>query len=262
MSFKSPVSVCYLCTNSENPTNLENYVLENGNLLFDIGILFAANINGTYNQPELFLNNTVSTALKSGIIEKLQAKGMKVTLSILANHQEAGISTLTDTGVKSFANQLVAVVKEYNLDGLDFDDEYCNGTTNESSFPLLIENLREQLPNKLLTFYYIGGATTTLEYKGIKVGDLLNYAWNPYYSSYNAPTIPGMSKDQLGAAAINLRPGTGTYTSQELADTYATKTLNDDYGVYLYYDLLNKDISSYLSSISQILYNEETSYKL
>ena len=261
MSFKNPLSVCYLPTNSADASSLGDYILKDGNCLFDIGILFAANINGTSDAPVLYLNDTVTTALQSGVIESLQSEGMKVILTILGNHQEAGISNLTTAGVASFSSQLVTLVNDYNLDGLDFDDEYSTGTRNDSSFPTLINSLRQSLPDKLLTFYCYGPAANTLSYNGINVANLLNYAWNPIYSTYNAPDIPGMSNSQLGAASVGL-PHSNVPTDQSTADSFATRTKTDgnNYGVYMYWGLTNMNVNSYLSSISSILYGQTTHY--
>ncbi len=257
----STISACYLLTNSNDPANLGMYVLENGQPLFNIGILFAANINGTYDEPELYLNQTVTAALNSGIVAQLQAQGIKVTLSILGNHQEAGISTLTGNGPQLFAQQLANVVTEYGLDGIDFDDEYCIGTTNESSFPLLVNALRGLLPDAILSLYFIGGAASTLTYENINVGTLLNYAWNPYYSEFNPVSVPPMTNSQIGAAAIDMGPTDNTYTPPAMAASLAQQTLDDGYGVYIYYNLINQDISKYLSSVSSVLYGQNTSYK-
>jgi Glycosyl hydrolases family 18 len=257
----SVISACYLLTNSNDPANLGMYVLENGQPLFNIGILFAANINGTYDQPELYLNDTVTAALESGIIPQLQEQGIKVTLSILGNHQEAGISTLTGDGPTLFAQQLADVVTQYGLDGIDFDDEYCTGTTNESSFPLLVSALRGLLPDAILTLYFIGGASYTLTYDNINVGTLLDYAYNPYYSQFNPVSVPPMTNSQIGAAAIDMGPDDETYTRPELAANLAQQTLAGGYGVYIYYNLVDQDISEYLSSVSSVLYLQNTIYK-
>lgn len=256
----STISACYLLTNSNHPANLGMYVLEDGQPLFNIGILFAANINGTYDQPELYLNETVTAALESGVVSQLQSQGIKVTLSILGNHQEAGISTLTGEGPQLFAQQLADVVTKYSLDGIDFDDEYCTGTTNPSSFPLLVNALRGLLPDAYLTLYFIGGASETLTYENINVGTLLNLAYNPYYSEFIPVSVPPMTDSQIGAAAINMGPGNDTYTPPELAASLAQQTLDGGYGVYIYYDLINQDISSYLSNVSSVLYGQNTKY--
>jgi len=257
----STISACYLLTNSNDAANLGMYVLENGQPLFNIGILFAANINGTYDEPELYLNQTVTETLNSGIVSQLQEQGIKITLSILGNHQEAGISTLTGNGPQLFAQQLADVVTEYGLDGIDFDDEYCTGTTNASSFPLLVNALRGLLPNAILSLYFIGGASYSLTYENINVGTLLNYAWNPYYSEFSPVAVPPMTNSQIGAAAIDMGPTDNTYTQPAMAASFAQRTLADGYGVYVYYNLINQDISEYLSSVSSVLYGQNTIYK-
>ena len=117
------VTPCYVETNTSDPANLGEYKLANGSMLVDIGILFAANIDGTPDEPILSFNSELKPKLESGVIGQLQDKGLKVTLSILGNHQTAGISNLTDKGVASFVSQLTATVDKYKLDGLDFDDD-------------------------------------------------------------------------------------------------------------------------------------------
>lgn len=255
------LSVCYLLTNSNDPANLGIYQLENGKTLFDIGILFAANINGTNDDPKLYLNDSITAALESGVVKKLQATGMKITLSILGNHQEASISSLSNAGVEKFSKQLHQVVTQHGLDGIDFDDEWSKGIPNNSSFPLVVSAVRKLLPDKILSLYFIGGASEHLTYKDINVGTLLNYAWNPYYSAYNTPSVPPMTNSQIGAAAIDMGPTDNTYTPPELAAQFAQKTLDDGYGVYVYYNLINEDISQYLSSVSNVLYGQNTTYK-
>lgn len=256
------IGACYLPTNSCDFSNLGCYSLKNGQALFNIGIIFAANLAGTTDQPTLYLNPTVTATLQSGEIAKLQSKGMRVVLSILGNHQPAGLSTLTGNGPQIFAQALAKVVTQYGLDGIDFDDEYGGETApySPSSFPLLVSAIRQLLPQTIMSLYFIGGASQSLSWGKITVGSLINYAWNPYYSSYSAPSVPGLGKSSLGAAAINMRPGTNTYTPPTLAAEFAQKTIKDGYGVYLYYDLINGNISSYLSNVSNSLYGQATVY--
>jgi hypothetical protein len=266
----NPLGVCYSLTNSSNPLDLGIYTLENGNPLFDIGILFAANIN--YNtatqEAYLYFNDSVSNILKNvdTYIRPLQAKGIKVLLSILGNHQGAGISNFpTQAAATAFAQQLTDAVNTYGLDGIDFDDEWSeygnNGTgqPNDFSFPYLVSALREQLPDKLITMYFIGPAAGSLSYGTINVGSLINYSWNPYYGTFNAPDIPGMSNNQLSAAAVGIAEEEG-YTPPAQAAQLATQTLQAGYGVYMYYNLPDSNQSAYLTQVSQALYGQGTVY--
>jgi len=260
-----PLSVVYVEVNSNNILNSGCYTLLNsGQQLFDIAIIFAANINydAIHHRAIEYNNENVTKVLqnKNTYIKPLQDKGIKVLLSILGNHQGAGISNFTSrTAIKDFAKQLRDTVNFYGLDGIDFDDEYAdygvNGLPqpNDSSFTMLLAACRQLMPNKILSFYYYGPATNKMVYKGIEAGRFLNYSWNAIYGTFNPPAVPGMSKSQLAPAAVwvnNTRPST--------AKSLATQTINGGYGAYLYYDLTKQNNSGYFSGITNILYGDST----
>ncbi|TVT43087.1 chitinase [Hymenobacter setariae] len=259
-------TVCYVEVNNNNFYNVGKYSLASGQPLFDIGIIFAANIN--YNtstkKATLFFNTQVTNVLnnRATYIQPVQARGIKVLLSILGNHQGAGVCNFTSqAAAREFAQQLASAVTTYGLDGIDFDDEYAdygtNGTgqPNSSSFVYLVSALRELMPNKIISFYYYGPAASRLSYNGVTVGSKVNYSWNAVYGTYSVPAVPGLAKANLGPAAVQI-----TATSSATAATLATRTKTDGYGIYLTYDLPNTNSSSYLSSISNILYGQATTY--
>jgi hypothetical protein len=258
-----PKSVCYVEVNSNNFINTGCYLLKNGNQqLFDIAVIFAANINYDVvnKKAVLFNNGNVHTLLanKNILIKPLQDKGIKVTLSLLGNHQGAGICNFTSrAAAKAFAKIISDTVAFYGLDGVDFDDEYAdygvNGTgqPNDSSFVLLLSELRSVMPGKLISFYFFGPATSRLSYKNQKAGDFVNYSWNAIYGTYSAPVVPGLNKSQLSAAAVKIN-NTSAATALQLAQ----RTKTDGYGIFLYYDLHGNDESGYLSPISTALYGD------
>lgn len=259
-----PKGVCYVEVNNNDIRNVGKYKLSTGQQLFDIAIIFAANIN--YNtstqKAELFFNTNVSNVLtnKTTYIKPLQDKGIKVLLSILGNHQGAGFCNFTSqASAQAFAQQLANAVNTYGLDGIDFDDEYAeygnNGTgqPNSSSFVYLVTALRNLLPNKIISFYFYGPAASRLSYNGVTVGSKVNYSWNAIYGSYSVPNVPGLAKANLGPAAIDIQA-----TSSSTAASLATQTVNNAYGIYLYYNLPNNDVHTYLSSISSNLYGGKT----
>jgi hypothetical protein len=260
-----PLSVVYIEVNSNNILNSGCYTLLNGGQqLFDAAIIFAANINydAVHKRAIEFNNENVSRVLqnKEQYIKPLQDKGIKVLLSILGNHQGAGISNFTSrASARDFAKQLRDTVNYYNLDGIDFDDEYAdygnNGTTqpNDSSFVILLAELRSLMPKKIISFYFYGPATNSLTYKGRVAGKFLDYSWNAIYGTYNPPAVPGLKKSQLAPAAVWINN-----TSVSTARSLATRTKNDGYGAYLYYDLTNANVTNYLSGISVQLYNDST----
>lgn len=167
-----PISVAYIEVNSNSMLSVGNYTLASGGgNVFDIGVIFAANINydTTTNSAYLYFNPQVQSVLDnvSTQIRPLQAKGIKVELSILGNHQGAGFANFpSQAAASAFAKQLSDAVTQYGLDGIDFDDEYAdygnNGTgqPNASSFVYLVSALRQDMPNKLITLYDIGPAAS------------------------------------------------------------------------------------------------------
>lgn len=261
------ISVCYVEVNSNALLNTGKYTLTTGGQqLFDIAIIFAANINynTTTGKAVLYNNPNVSNVLanKATQIVPLQNKGMKVLLSILGNHQGAGFCNFTSrTAAHAFAKQLSDTVAYYGLDGIDFDDEYAdygnNGTTqpNDSSFVMLVDELRQLMPTKIISFYYYGPAASRLSWGGKKVGDFANYSWNAIYGTYSVPNVAGLTKSQLGPAAVDIQS-----TSQTTANSLATQTKNNGYGVYLWYNLTSTDKHVYFSGVSSILYGSNVTY--
>ncbi|MBO0982086.1 endo-beta-N-acetylglucosaminidase H [Microbacterium sp. SD291] len=261
--------VVYVEVNSNDMANVADYTLEGTQRpAFDIAVIFAANINyDTATQSAyLHLNERVTETLQDAEnqIRPLQERGTKVLLSILGNHQGAGIANFpTREAAGAFADELAAVVEQYGLDGIDFDDEWSkygtNGTgpANEYSFVYLVEELRERLgDDKLLTFYKIGEAAETTEYDGVRAGDLLDYAWNPWYGYWWVPETVGMDAAQLAPGAINL-----TATGQSTAAAFAQRTADEGYGAIVTYNLTAGDHSGYLSSITEPLTGLKTSYR-
>ena len=260
-----PLGVVYVEVNSNSLLNSGCYtLLHGGQQLFDIAIIFAANINYdvTHKRAIEYNNENVSRVLQNRdqYIKPLQDKGIKVLLSILGNHQGAGISNFTSrAAARDFAKQLRDTVNYYNLDGIDFDDEYAdygNNNTpqpNDSSFTILVAELRSLMPKKIISFYYYGPATTKLTYKGYQAGQFINYSWNAIYGTYNPPVVPGLNKSQLAPAAIWINN-----TSASTAKSLAQRTKSDGYGAYLYYDLTKTNVTNYLSGISTALYNDST----
>jgi len=259
-----PKGVCYVEVNNNDFRNVGSYTLSTGQQLFDIGIIFAANINynTTTQQAELFFNPQVTNVLSNAAtyIQPVQAKGIKVLLSILGNHQGAGISNFPNqAAAQAFAQILTNAVTTYGLDGVDFDDEYAdygtNGTgqPNTSSFVYLVTALRQLMPTKIISFYFYGPASTRLSYGGVTVGSKVNYSWNAVYGSYSVPNVPGLAKSSLGPAAIDIQS-----TSSSTAASLATKTVTNSYGIYLYYNLPNTDAHTYLTSVSNKLYGKAT----
>ncbi|WP_053102019.1 endo-beta-N-acetylglucosaminidase H, partial [Yersinia pekkanenii] len=259
---KNTLTTVYIEVNSALLSNAGCYHLDDGNNLFDIAIIFAANINGSAEKPELYLNENVMKILNNAEnqIRPLQEKGIKVLLSIVGNHQTAGISNFqSEEKAMNFARQVKNIVEKYELDGVDLDDEYTDyrdSPSRNDSVRWLISCLRSIMPNKIISLYAIGPAADSMRTAPPEIGAKLSYAWNHDYGSYNPPQIQGLEKKQLAAAAIELGK-TPSYEVEELAE----KTKNNGYGVFLTYNLKGGDQSKDISLFAYILYQQNIHYK-
>lgn len=253
-------SIAYIEVNDNSILNAGEYFLDDGSPAFDIAVVFAANINYDGEQAYLHCNENVQHVLDNAetCIRPLQAKGIKVTLSVLGNHEGAGFANFPDAAAADrFAQQVASTVRRYGLDGVDLDDEWVeygkNGTgqPNEHSFIQLLQSLRKRLPNRLITFYVIGPSAEHQEYDGVRSGDLLDYAWNPYYGAYIDFEVPGLPRTQYGAAAVDL--GSGSTTPEDVR-ALAERTVSDGYGAFVTYQLQEGDQTELVSAFTEPLY--------
>jgi hypothetical protein len=112
------------------------------------------------------------------------------------------------------------------------------------------------MPSTLISFYDIGPSSDSLATSGATIGAKLDYAWNPYYGTYSAPSIPGMTKDSLSPAAVDIKN-----TSSAVAAVLATRTVMDGYGVFMTYNLSAGDHSAYVTSFTRPLYGQSAVYR-
>jgi hypothetical protein len=263
---QGPTSVAYVEVNNNSMTNVGKYTLANGgDNVFDVAVIFAANINYDTNAKSayLYFNDNVQRTLDNAATEirPLQQKGIKVVLSVLGNHQGAGFANFPDQqSASAFAKQLSDAVARYGLDGIDFDDEYAeygkNGTgqPNDSSFVHLVTALRANMPDKIISLYNIGPAASRLSYGGVDISSKFDYAWNPYYGTWQVPGI-NLPKSKLSPAAVEIG-GTPQSTSASLAQ----RTVSEGYGVFLTYNLDGSDRSADVSAFTRELYGSDAVY--
>lgn len=253
-------SVAYIEVNDNSLLNVGQYTLEDGSPAFDIAVIFAANINYDRERAYLHLNENVQHLLDDvdTYVRPLQDMGIKVVLSILGNHQGAGLANFPDAeAADRFAHEVTTLVRRYGLDGVDLDDEWSeygkNGTgmPNDFSFVTFVESLRKRLPNRLITFYVIGPSAERQEFEGRRVGDMVDYAWNPYYGSFRDFSVPGLPRSQYGAAAVDLG---SSATSPELVRELAQRTADGGYGAFVTYQLQTGDQSELVSAMTEPLY--------
>ena len=120
---KTPKVTIYVETNDVNPLNAGDYMLSDGTAYADIVEFFAANLNKeTVNgvvRPTLYLNDKMTNLLENGgaatYVAGLQAKGIKVVLTILPNWQNIDFTSLNDTQADQLATILAYAVNKYPL---------------------------------------------------------------------------------------------------------------------------------------------------
>lgn len=258
-SASSIKNLVYIEVNDVNPLNAGSYTCA-GKAYFDYAIIFAANIRGVNSKATLYNNPNVQTVLsnKAKYIKPLQDKGIKVLLSILGDHTGLGVANMTDAQIEDFATDVANAVKTYELDGVDFDDEWAeygkNGYPNYStgSFPKLVKKLKEKMgADKTITIFAYGNNVAELS----SVKDYIDYGMYPYFGGYGIPQM-GLPNSKWAAYAINLN----TLNDPSTVSRYAASTLRDGMGGICYYDLRTTDVSGILKYISQVCFGCIVSY--
>lgn len=262
---KTPIVAIYVETNDVNPLNAGDYVLPNGKAYADIVEFFAANIRwqegvdddgNEIRDPVLYLNDKMTNLLENGgaatYVAGLQAKGIKVVLTILGDHTGIGFCNLDSLQSARFAKILAHAVSKYGLDGIGFDDEYADYDTEliQGSYGRLIKNLHAEMPaNKLITLFQYGHIGSSQI--GADAGVLLDYVYSDF-SYYNATiSVSGVEKTQYAPQASNL----GSYKSPSEIITYgdyAYTAAENGYGAIMHFNLRTKSERNQTNLFSSI----------
>lgn len=251
-------NIVYIEANDVNPLNAGSYVMD-GKSFFTHVILFAANIRGDGDNAILYNNPNIQHILdnKDTLVKPLQDKGIKVLLGLLGDHTGLGFANMTDAQVEQFATAVANAVTTYNLDGVDFDDEWAeygrNGYPSGStgSFPKLITALRNKMPNKTITVFNYG---YTSELSGVTADiDFGIYAFFNYFAD---GTSSGMPKSKWAPYTINFNSSQSARTVK----SNAQKVLNGGYGAIGYYDLKMSNQATVLNAVAQGAFNSTCAY--
>ena len=198
--------------NDTNPLNNLSFTLKsNGKPLIDQVILFSSNINYNNETGKVYVlhNPNVQHILsnRDKYIKPLQDRGMKVLLSILGNHDRAGVSNLADETARIFAQELKAVCEAYNLDGVFFDDEYSSYQNPPPpgfvapSYRVasrLVYETKMAMPDKIVSVYAYSNTGQLISIDGKQPGEYIDYGIHDYGGSSNlAGWYPGLSKDGM-----------------------------------------------------------------
>ena len=280
-------NIVYIEVNNENPLNAGEYTLgEDKAPFFDIVSIFAANINlDKDGSPYISLNDQTAFVLQNAdkIIRPLQEKGIKVHLSILGNHDDAGMRSLSDAGAKAFAKELKAYADIYGLDGFDFDDEYSAydkgtykgsspavvGTTGDCTqerYANLMYECRQLMPKEsniaFGIYWYRSTDYPKGDINGVAITELVDYAVYGQYGGFRI--LSGYPANMQAPYAITLA-GASTSNGNPIGiksnSNYLNKVKDEGYGMFAFYNLnINRYATRVFNEMSNVLYGKEVSW--
>lgn len=241
---KTPKQVIYVEINDENPLNIGDYNLPNGKPFADVTELFAGNVRkrtvGGVVEPTLYLNDKLTNVLENGgyqkYVQPLQAKGIKVLLTVLGDHQGIGVSSMNATQTTQFAKILAHAVEKYGLDGIGFDDEYADDESSyrEASYSEIITKLHALLPADKLITVFDWGATSSLTPAAVACVD---YGYHGFFDPnyYQGSSSFGIANSGWSPTSINL----GNYNDGSVRQIMnnAGKAKAQGYGAMMYFNI-------------------------
>ena len=247
--------------NDTNPLNTLNLKLTSGELFLDYIVLFAANINYDAQKGEVYVyfNPNIQHLLDNNdvYLQPLRKRGVKVIMGILGNHDESGLAQLSKIGAQQFAKKLADMCYSYNLDGVNFDDEYSNAP--DLSNPLfsyeghpgarLMYETKRAMPDKEVTVYLYGNMYGVGVIDGIPASEWIDIAVPDYGGS--AYPVGGMTLKDCAGAAVQLDYGAGSNRKSE-----AQNVKSKGYGYFMMFAPFAGSI--YDSKIKQQVYTMST----
>ena len=211
--------------NDQNPLNVLPFTLKgSGKQLFDMVVLFSANINydSTTGRVYVSRNENVQAILdnREKYIKPLQDRGIKVILGVMGNHDISGICTLSPELSKQFAQEVKTICDVYELDGVFLDDEWTdyNGAAasplpgfHEATYDAASQmayDIKQAQPDRLLLIYRFFALANGVAINGVQPGDFVDYVLNDYWDTGNpCPAWPGLRMSQAGTCSWNCTEG-------------------------------------------------------
>lgn len=232
----------YFEVNDVNPLNTLSFKLENGKLLWDVIVLFAANINydAAAQRPSIKCNPNVQYLLDNNEIylQPLRRRGVKVLLGLLGNHDITGLAQLSKQGAKDFAREVAAFCKAYNLDGVNYDDEYSDNPdlSNPALAPVSAEagarlcyETKKAMPDKMVSVYVFGSMYGVSKVDGVDASEWLDFVVGDYGLSSYVDPIGNMTRKQCSGLSMQFYSG----QSMDLDVPEARKLLAGGFGWYM-----------------------------
>ncbi len=201
---KKNILIAYVEVNNRAFKNVTCFVDEEGKPIIDLAWVFAPNINIDPNTKKVKVtyNKQVQGLISKGYIRYVQSKGIKVGMTLLGNHDNAGFRNFRDLGeAKEFAQHVAAEMRRLGLDAIDFDDEYSATPSwaNNESFVMVVSEIKRLLPDKFVHCYIFGGASSS-SYQGKRMGDVADAGASAFYPQTPSPGSAGFPVEKLIAS--------------------------------------------------------------
>lgn len=206
---------CYEA-NDMNPLNHLSFTLRStGELFFNTVIIFSANVNfdETTGRPFVFFNENIQPKLDrfDHYYRPLQERGVRIILSLLPNHDRAGLSNMTTEGARAFAQEVRAICDAFGLDGIMLDEEYmarnfinnpAPGFLRPSQYNLarMAFEIKQAQPHRSLMLYLFADISSSTDWAGgssnfplpdidgIEPGEFIDFAIQDYNASVGFPS--------------------------------------------------------------------------
>lgn len=252
MSFQSTAKlgkdkqvVVFFEVNNTNPLNALQFETEDGHLLIDYLVLFAYNINydAEAGRVYCFANPQCQYILDhyDEIIKPLRERGMKVIISVLGNHDMAGLAQLSDAGARAFAQEMAALVYGYGFDGINYDDEYS--TTPDTSIPWftrhsveagnrLYYETKKAMPDKEMLSYQFGSALGDAPVDGIGPSEYMDICVGDYGRA-------GYPYEGMSYADCSYQSSEFAQWRSVPSQSSVNSFINSDYGYWMVFSLWN-----------------------
>lgn len=141
--------------------------------------------------------------LQSSFIAQAHERGVAVLLCGLNNHDNAGWSQFQSRAdAEQFAQQAATIVTQYDLDGIDIDDEYSNGPVNNESLAMVSRFVDAKIsPRPLSKALFQDLPYGPYKYDYTTIFSNLTWGWTMYYwanpQQQLQPYAPVMLNQQL-----------------------------------------------------------------
>lgn len=248
-----------------NPLNaLEFRMSESGAMFFDYVVLFAGNINYSFAENRVYFSRNAEVQFLLDNVDEyirpLQNAGIKVLMGVLGNHDDAGLSQLSERASRDFARELASYIYTYGLDGVCFDDEYSN-TYPDVSNPLfvtpsakaaarLVYETKKAMSDKTMMIYYSGYLTSLMPaVDGVEPGYFVDFVVDDYRAGAAEP-MSGMSLGQCSGSSIELSKQQGSSEAGDDTEATARQMKAAGYGYYMYFSL-NPDNYATLNQVNR-----------